>query len=376
NFQLGSLAVEDVVTLDLLDIGIISIGNGGTSATEIEAARNNFQLGSLAVEDTVTDFEISYLSSPTIIFSQPNAIPYVGNTKVIQEITDHLQFIPFDLDNPSPGGRFSVNGDPVDEQTVVTLHIPAHLAADTGAIGMWMPDGITGQIGIRIDCNATSNSTQFPENGGFGYRYIEFRSNFEGGTSQDVTAMVASLGANDTAQIVFVGGGSDYAEFLPKRSAEETLVSGDVVGVFADGTISLSTEGALHLLVVSTAPSVIGNMPPNLPEDVLQKMSIVGMLGQVPTKVRGTVEEGSILVSSGLSDGYATAISLEQLSASPSMFSQVVGIAWEPHTGSSDGRVNTAVGLSLQHLTARLFEHQARKLVDLERRLALLEARL
>ncbi|MCB0785516.1 MAG: hypothetical protein KDC02_15090, partial [Flavobacteriales bacterium] len=61
---------------------------------------------------------------------------------------------------------------------------------------------------------------------------------------------------------------------------------GDVVGVHG-GRISRRTEGAQHVLAISSRPIVLGNMPEEGLEHLYER---VGFLGQVPVKVAGPVQ--------------------------------------------------------------------------------------
>ena len=80
---------------------------------------------------------------------------------------------------------------------------------------------------------------------------------------------------------------------------DETIVfrAGDGVGVTASGEITHRTHDAMHLLVLSTSPVVVGGCPQG--SDDLSGWSKVGMLGQLPTQVRGNVQGMDLIVASG-----------------------------------------------------------------------------
>lgn len=113
--------------------------------------------------------------------------------------------------------------------------------------------------------------------------------------------------------VAYISGSADYAEWLERMDVNEVFKPGEVVGVYA-GQISHKTEGADHLLVISTAPAVLGNMPDEGQEDLFEK---VAFLGQVPVLVAGPVQEGDYIVASGNTDGYAKAYAPDDLATAP-----------------------------------------------------------
>tara|TARA_Y100000385_G_scaffold284080_1_gene341430 strand:+ start:1919 stop:6988 length:5070 start_codon:yes stop_codon:yes gene_type:complete len=147
--------------------------------------------------------------------------------------------------------------------------------------------------------------------------------------------------------VTYQSGAADYAEWLPKLDPRETLQPGQVVG-FKSGGISLDTEDAQHLFVVSTLPMVLGNSPKN--EQGYEKAAF---LGQVPVRVRGTVHSGDCILASGRSDGYGVAVHPNDLT--PGDFDRMVGMAWESGYNSFN-TINVAVGLNgiMEHFAAKL----------------------
>jgi len=170
---------------------------------------------------------------------------------------------------------------------------------------------------------------------------------FFSGSSDDLD--VVSLGqiegvgdgeASKRVGIQFSSPGKDYAEYMIKKDPNEKMKAGDIVGVFG-GEISLQTQGADTLMVISSAPVIIGNYPG---DDVKHLYEIVAFLGQVPVKVIGTVSSGDILIPSGKSDGSAIAISEDKLTKE--QLPLIIGRAWEAYTGSDLAYVNTLIGFS------------------------------
>jgi hypothetical protein len=132
--------------------------------------------------------------------------------------------------------------------------------------------------------------------------------------------------------------GYDFAESLTMRSVDERIGPGDVVGIYS-GKVSLDTDQSHQAMVVSTSPAVVGNSAlgaetePTVP---------VAFVGQAPTRIRGKVQAGDVVVPSGLNDGTAMAVSPAQL-----RFDQIAGIigrAWESSDDEEVKLINVAVG--------------------------------
>ena len=95
-------------------------------------------------------------------------------------------------------------------------------------------------------------------------------------------------------------------------------------------------------MVISTAPIVLGNSPPEFQEHLHEKVAFVG---QAPTKVRGPVKAGEYIIASGLNDGTSVAVSPEEMAASQHFLA--LGQSWESSSDLGVKLVNTAVGLTL-----------------------------
>ncbi len=157
--------------------------------------------------------------------------------------------------------------------------------------------------------------------------------------------------------IQFSSPGRDYAEYMLKKDANQVMEPGDVVGVFG-GELSFETEGADTVMVISSAPIIVGNFPGN---DVKHLYELVAFLGQVPVKVSGKVTAGDILVVSGHGDGLAIAVAEDDLVASQLPF--IIGRAWEGYKGEDVAYVNTLIGFSFNvEIINRYIEKAAKKL--------------
>jgi hypothetical protein len=152
--------------------------------------------------------------------------------------------------------------------------------------------------------------------------------------------------------IVYESGFGDYAEWLPRLDPNETMVPGQIVGVFG-GRISSRTEGAEQLMVISRAPIVLGNMPAEGKESLNEK---VAFMGQVFTWVLGEVESGDYIVAMGDS-GYGYGKSADELTVED--LGRIVGRAWEGQAGGK-GLVNVVVGVEASEEAAILKGMEAR----------------
>lgn len=187
-------------------------------------------------------------------------------------------------------------------------------------------------------------------------------------------ASVSSIEGNGAGGVVLAGPGNDYAEWLPRLDPTETIQPGDVVGVFA-GRVSKATRGASQVMVVSSGAIVAGNDP-----GATQRAthSLIAFIGQAAVRVRGPVQAGEFIVSSGNADGVGLAVSLEKISAE--QVGQVLGQAWESSTDTDVKQVRVAIGLTqLNPTVQRLLNYsrqQAAQIQLLKEKMTEFEARL
>jgi hypothetical protein len=157
------------------------------------------------------------------------------------------------------------------------------------------------------------------------------------------SADIGAIEANNAGGVTYQPTSADYAEWMPREDGEAPMEPGAIVGVFA-GRLRRSTDGADHILVVSTAPAVAANRPA---ADQRPRYEKVGMLGQVPTMVRGAVRAGDLIVPSGDADGVGVAVPPAE--ATLEQHATAVGLAWETSRGGALSRINCAVGLTSTH---------------------------
>jgi hypothetical protein len=201
--------------------------------------------------------------------------------------------------------------------------------------------------------------------------------NYDSGTSPDVLALKVGTTSNPTGASNFItfykggdvaigriegngsGGvlygtsGADFAECLPMISGDEQIEAGDIVGVY-EGKISLKTEVATAVMVITDRPAVLGNQKEDSSSD--EKVSFIG---QVPVKVRGKVKAGDWIVASGHEDGTAIAISPLHIT----LDHQIVGRAWETNENNAVKKIMTAIGLDHSEAKDSIIEKMGDKLI-------------
>ncbi|WP_223033897.1 hypothetical protein [Hanstruepera marina] len=153
--------------------------------------------------------------------------------------------------------------------------------------------------------------------------------------------------------VAYESGGADYAEWLRKYNTNEVLSFGDVVGVKA-GMISKSFADADKFMVISQNPMISAAMPEKGNEKDYEK---VAFIGQVPVKVLGKASVGDYIVSTGNADGFAIAISPDQMNIND--YKRIVGVAWAESIGDNVfSYVQTAIGINANDLTFQIEKMQ------------------
>jgi hypothetical protein len=199
-----------------------------------------------------------------------------------------------------------------------------------------------------------------------------------------------AIQGNGSGGSEFTSTGSDYAEYMPRDDTDQAFAASDVVGVEA-GHLVADAAAADRAMVVSDRHIVLGNDPG---PDEVDDHEAVAFTGQVPVRVRGTVDPGDAIVPSGEADGTARAVDPADWDPATA---PLVGQAWE---GSDDGAVSevtVAVGIDDPGLLGDQFaarddriaaleaenrakddriDEQADRIDDLTDRLAALEARV
>lgn len=152
--------------------------------------------------------------------------------------------------------------------------------------------------------------------------------------------------------------GSDYAEYLPTADPDAEFAAGDVIGV-REGELVADAATADRAMVVSDQHIVLGNDPGRDDEGY----ETVAFTGQVPVRVRGTVEAGDLIVPAGEADGTAIAVDAEAWSPADG---PVVGQAWERSDEQAVDEVTVAVGIDDPTLLGEQVAAQRERIDDLE----------
>jgi len=188
-------------------------------------------------------------------------------------------------------------------------------------------------------------------------------------TFADRTKLLGSITGNGSGGILVNTTGGDFAEYLPKADPNETLTPGDIVGLFPEG-LSKKTHYAQQIMVVTTAPAVLGNQPKEKDES---RYAPAAFLGQVPVKVQGAFSAGDFIIPSGRGDGIGIPISLTEIR--PDQYPYIVGRSLTCSGEEGIQKATILVGLLHNALWTGILKEKDVRITQLERRLAALEAR-
>jgi hypothetical protein len=267
---------------------------------------------------------------------------------------------------PISGVNYGVRGE-TNSDSGYGGHFTGRLYAETSINADATPGNHVAQIyndAAGTSPDVLSLKVGYVGNPGTAINYITF---FRGDD-----AAVGAIEGDGGGGVTYKSGSADFAEFLPKLNAGESMNPGDVVGVF-DGKASRRTLGASQHLVISARPIVLGNAPGDEEADTYAR---VAFIGQVDVNVSGEVRAGDLLIPSGLGDGTAIAISGNEITAE--QFRSVVGQAWESSMDPGVKKIRASVGLQNHNPTVTRMAETIRdlrnQLVDLEARLETLEA--
>ena len=170
--------------------------------------------------------------------------------------------------------------------------------------------------------------------------------------------------------VTYESGAADYAEWLPKQEQTIDFAESDIVGIH-QGKIRYETEGAEQLMVVSSRPMILGNMPASGKE---HEFEAVAFMGQVPVSVLGAVTKGDFILPSGGNHGLGIAVHPEDMGDED--FEKIVGIAWSdaPDTFAIN-KVNVAVGLQTTTLANQICK-QSKEIAELKKTVRMIQTSL
>ncbi|MCK5210667.1 MAG: hypothetical protein KAQ79_21700 [Cyclobacteriaceae bacterium] len=161
--------------------------------------------------------------------------------------------------------------------------------------------------------------------------------------------------------VSYQSGAGDYAEWLPKQDLSEKFIEGELVGI-KNGYVTKNTWGVEKIMIVSTNPIVLGNMPQQNDEDNNVK---IAFMGQVPARVIGKVEAGDYILPSELGGGFGKAVHPDEMNIRD--YKKIAGVAWSVlgNIGDNIHIVNVAVGINTNDLTELVYR-QDEKLQELQ----------
>ncbi len=154
--------------------------------------------------------------------------------------------------------------------------------------------------------------------------------------------------------VSYQSGSGDYAEYLPKLSPGEIFTAGEIVGI-KNGFVTKSILGADKVMVVSTSPIVLGNMPRDGNEANYVK---IAFMGQVPVKVIGAVNAGDYILPIEFGSGFGKAVHPDKMTAGD--YRNIVGVAWSvmDKIGNDISLVNVAVGINSNDLSTLISKQE------------------
>lgn len=186
------------------------------------------------------------------------------------------------------------------------------------------------------------------------------------GAMNKFTEMASS---HNSIGVEYASGHGDYAEWLERVNPSELINEGDIVAV-KGGRITKNLAVAEQVMVVSTAPIMMGNQPEAGKENLGNK---IAFLGQVPVKIIGPVKTGDFIVGNPATPGYGVAVDLAHMT--PEQARYVVGRAWETKSQDGPKRVNTVIGVDNGYFLS-MIQRQQQAVSALDSRLSAIEARL
>ncbi len=364
---LGTLNVEGLtrinddveITGDVLIDDFLTVNSGGTFDGNLDV------FGKATISQSFTVNGATSLESTVKV---NNASPvFLSGSLLVEGRVDFDNV--FNVTNSAPttlSGTLDVNKDAFFADDVIidgSLTVNNNLSLDgltvSGSSGnhiaLFQNSASGGADGIAIQIDTPQLNSD--------NRFVTFY-----GQGDHVAGKIESYNAPGVAQggVVYGSTGADYAEWLEKENPNETYKVGEVVGVKA-GKISYVTEGADHVLTISMAPIVLGNMPDELRKKDFEK---VGFMGQVPALVKGKVNEGDYIIASGQNDGYAVAIAPENIGLEH--LKRVIGKAWSSSQNDGINLINVSVGLK-SHEWVRIMENQESRIQEMETQLKSLQ---
>nr|ACN58830.1 Legionella vir region protein [uncultured bacterium BLR12] len=139
--------------------------------------------------------------------------------------------------------------------------------------------------------------------------------------------------------VEYSSGNGDYAEWLERMDNSEVIGAGDIVGVVG-GKITKNLKGAEQVMVVSSNPIILGNMPA---EGKNNNGNNIAFMGQVPVKIVGPVLTGDYIIGQSNTPGYGIAKHPDKMSIDD--YKNAVGRSWATDESDEPKMINTVVGV-------------------------------
>ena len=158
----------------------------------------------------------------------------------------------------------------------------------------------------------------------------------------------------DGLGVTYTSGAGDYAEWLPKQNGTDKFVAGELVGI-KNGMVTTNITEADKIMVVSTHPFILGNMPDSGQEENNVK---IAFMGQVPVRVIGSVNPGDYILPTEFGSGFGVAINPKDMQTKD--YKRMVGVAWNVIAEVADGLslVNVAVGLNSNDMSDLIYKQE------------------
>ncbi|MEW7290839.1 hypothetical protein [Aquimarina sp. 2304DJ70-9] len=160
--------------------------------------------------------------------------------------------------------------------------------------------------------------------------------------------------SNNNVGVTYSSGAGDYAEWLPKQNPSDVFTPGELVGV-NNGFVTKNLWGAEKVMIVSTRPIVLGNMPQKGNEKDNVK---IAFMGQVPARVIGSVNPGDYILPSEIGSGFAKAVNSKDMTTRD--YKKIAGVAWLVINKISNdvSLVNVAVGINTNDLSEIVYKQE------------------
>lgn len=153
------------------------------------------------------------------------------------------------------------------------------------------------------------------------------------------TLIGEALSSYSKIGVEYTSGNGDYAEWLERSDKSEVINAGDIVAV-KGGKITKDLALAEQVMVVSSNPIMLGNMPA---EGNLYDGNNIAFIGQIPVKIMGPVATGDYIIGQSSTPGYGIAKHSNAMSIED--FRTAVGRSWVNDLSEGPKMVNTVVGV-------------------------------